>query len=144
MVLILNLGDTLLALLLSKVISADKLDLSLAHSAVDVDIGDGNVEWTMLLDLDPGVGLPCNVQDDQEGSGKVLLEEVLSVEILSVEITSSNGEEGDVELGGQAHKVHDGAYVRAVDAEGGAEGEFFNAVAGAFPEMSISMYSGIE
>lgn len=143
MVLILNFGDTLLALLLSKVIPTDELDLSLAHSAVDVDVGDGNVEWTMLLDIEPGVGLPCNVQDDQEGAGKVLLEEVLGVEILPIGITSSNREEGDVELGGQAHKVHDGADVRAVDAESGAEWEFFNAVTGAFPEISVSMYSGI-
>lgn len=61
--------------------SGDHVHLSLTHASVDVNVFDGNVERAFLWTGEPGVGLPSNVQDDEEGTGEVCLEEGGWVEV---------------------------------------------------------------
>jgi hypothetical protein len=76
----------------------------------------------------PRVDLPGEVEEDEEGPSEVVLEEGGDDEV-----GAADGPEGDVELGGETEEVHYGADVGAVDAEGGAEGEFVDGVAVEFP-----------
>ena len=82
----------------------------------------------MLGDFEPRPDFPADVQDHQEGAGEIGLEEVLGAEI-----GAADGVEGGVELRHEADQIHEGADVGAPDAEGGAEGEFVDAVALQFP-----------
>jgi hypothetical protein len=126
-----QLRDALPAHVVGDVAAAD-LHLALAHAGVDVDVADLDVERAVLGDSEPGVDLPGEVEEDEEGAREVVLEEGGDDEV-----GAADGPERDVELGCQAEEVHHGADVGAVDAEGGAEGELVDAVAVVFPVTGL-------
>lgn len=82
----------------------------------------------MLWMVEPRIDLPDEIQEDDEGPRKVVLEESDATEV-----RRRNWIKGDVELGGEAEEVHDGADVRPVDSKCGSKGEFVDAVAIEFP-----------
>jgi len=49
--------------------------LALPHAAVDVDIPDLDPDWAVGGASEPAVYLPHKVEEDQQGAGKVVLEE---------------------------------------------------------------------
>ena len=122
-----QLRDALPTDIIRDVATAD-LHLALAHAGVDIDVADLDVERAVLGDSEPGVDLPGEVEEDEEGAREVVLEEGGDDEV-----GAADGPERDVELGCQAEEVHHSADVGAVDAEGGAEGELVDAVAVEFP-----------
>jgi hypothetical protein len=61
LVLLLDLLDALASLFLGDVCSADQVCLALAHTGVDVNVLDLDVERTVLLDHEPRVDLPEEV-----------------------------------------------------------------------------------
>ena len=92
LLLALHLHDTLPSLVFWRV---DKLQLLLPQSLVNIDILDLGVQWALLRNLEPRPDLPYNVQSNEEGARKVVLEEDGGVEIWP-----ADGIKGDVELGG--------------------------------------------
>ena len=110
----------------------DKLDLTLAHTGVDVDIPDLDVQGAVLLVLEPRPALPAKVEDQKEGPSKISLEESVGIEV-----GPTNGPKSDVELGGEAEEVHDRTDIGTPDAKGGFEGEFVDAVAVVFPVKGV-------
>ena len=76
-------------------VAATDLHLALAHARIDIDIADLDVERAVLGDAEPGVDLPGEVEEDEEGAGEVVLEEGGDDEV-----GAADGPERDVELGG--------------------------------------------
>jgi hypothetical protein len=125
------------ALLISDTFAADHQGLALSHARVDIDVLDLDVQWSVCRELEPGVDLPADIQEDNEGRGQVSLEESLGIEI-----GATDWVEGDVEVCDQAQKVHDHTHVRSPDAEGGAEGDLVEAVTIVFPTGLVSTEVG--
>lgn len=105
-----------------------KLQLLLAHSLVDIYVLNLDVQRALLRNLVPRPHLPYNVQGDEEGARKVVLEEGGGVEIWPADRIK-----GDIELGGQANKVQNGADIGAPNTEYGLVGELIDTVALKFP-----------
>jgi hypothetical protein len=90
----LHLRDTLPSVLRVGLHPAD-FKLFLAHSRVDVDVLDFDIERAMLWNHEPRINLPDSVQKNYEGPCKIVLEEGDNAEI-----GPANGPKGDVELSG--------------------------------------------
>lgn len=85
----------------------------LADAIVEVDAGDWNPHRPVRGTCEPTVQLPSQVQDQEERSCEVRLEEGLWVEIWSID-----GPECHVKLRNQTDDVDDQANVRSVDTHG--------------------------
>lgn len=86
----------------------------------------------MRWELEPGVDLPSDIQEDDEGRGQIALEKGLGIEIRTADWV-----QGDVEVCDQAEEVHDHTHVRSPDAKGGTEGDLVEAVAVVFPMIAV-------
>jgi hypothetical protein len=129
---LLQSSDTGSALLFWNTSSADEL-LFGAHSSVDINVTNLDIQRTMGWNLEPGVDLPDEVQDNEERSGQIGLEEDGRIEI-----GSSNWVEGDVELGDEAHQVQNSAEVRTPNTELSLERKLVNMMALIFPETKLA------
>lgn len=109
----------------------DELKLSLTHPRVDIDILDLDVKWTLLRMFEPRPALPAKVQNKEEGTCKIILEEDGGVKI-----GPTDRPESDVELGSEAEEVHQGASIRTPDTECGSKWQFIDVVALMFPVKS--------
>lgn len=132
----LKLNDTSPPLLSINMWSRDQVHLSLPHASVNIDVLDRNVERAFFWTSEPRVDLPSQVQNDEERTSKVSLEESGRVQVAR---RRAHWVKGDVELSCQTEEIHDGTDVRTVDAEGGLEWEFINAVTLVFPVKAISI-----
>lgn len=122
-----QLIHTLPAHLRIRVLAADR-DLAVPHASVDIDLVNGDPQRAVFGALEPGVNLPHEIEEDEQGAGEVEVEEGFDVEV-----GSADGVQGDVELGDEREAADQDADVGAVDAEGGFVGEFVEAVAVCFP-----------
>lgn len=102
--------------------------LLLPHARVDINVLGADEERPVSRPDEPGVDLPHEVEEDEEGAGEVGLEEELGVEV-----GPTDGVEGDVELGDEAEDGDEEAEVGSPDTEGGAEGQLVDGVAVVFP-----------
>lgn len=93
--LLLQFSEAWPSLVLRDAGSADEIKLAFAHSGVNVDVLSLDVERAMRRMHKPRPALPANVQEDEEGTGKIVLEEVGGVEI-----GPADGIKGNVELSG--------------------------------------------
>lgn len=128
LILVLDLHDALPALIGRDSLSADEVSLALTHAIVDVDVLDLDVERAMFLHLEPRPGFPANVQNEEERTCEIVLEEDRRISI-----GATDWPDGNIKLGDEADEVHDHADVRSVDSQGCLEREFINAVAIKFP-----------
>lgn len=116
LVLLFDLDNALLSLVWCQMFSADELDLSFSHSSINIDLADWCPERSVRRDLEPGVDLPDQVEEDKERTCQVSREESLSREIWS-----SDWIQRGVELRSQADEVDESTDVRASHTEGGLE-----------------------
>ena len=134
---LIHLHDARTPLFLGNTLAADQGQLFLSHTSVDIDILDLDPDGAVARSDEPRVNLPAEIQEDEQGTGEVELEEVAGVEV-----GAADGVERDVELGHQADDVDEEAEIGTPDAEGGAEWDLIEGAAVEFPVQDVNMTGG--
>jgi hypothetical protein len=105
LLLILHFLDASTALVWGNIHAADPA-LALTHTRVNIDVPQSDEQWSIGRADEPTPDLPDQVQEDQEGSSKVKLEEVLGVQV-----GATDRVQGGVELSDQGENIDQDAEV---------------------------------
>lgn len=120
---VLHLLDAGAPLLVHDALATDAHSLLLSHARVDINVHGSDEPGAVGGPVNPTVALPAHVEEDEQRTGEVELEK-----IAGIEVGAADRIQGNVELGHQAYDVDEQAYIRAPNAESGAEGEFVQAM----------------
>lgn len=123
-----NLSNACPSLVLRDLWSADHFQLALTHASVKINVLDLDVERTVRGNFEPRPCFPHNIQEEQKGPCKIVLEENGGIQV-----GSPNWPESNVELSHQAKQVHYGTDIRAPNSKESLEWELIDAVALLFP-----------
>lgn len=127
----LHLEDAGASLFLGDTGTADAGSLALSHARVDIDILDSDEKWSVFWSDEPAVDLPHQVKEDDQGTGKVELEEGIGIQVRTADWI-----QGDVELGHEGNNGDEDADIGAPDATRGSEGELVQGVTVVLPMNS--------
>jgi hypothetical protein len=122
LLLLLHFGDASASLLVRDICTAN-VRLARPHASVDINILCSDEQRAIRWSVEPTVGLPAQVEGDEERTSEVQFEEGLRVQV-----GASDRIQRSVELCHEAEDVDKHAHIGAPNTEGGLEGQFIQAM----------------
>ncbi len=102
----LHLKDASAPLVLRDTCATDPASLFLSHARVDIDILDLDIQWAVSWPNEPAVALPAEIQEHEQRTSEIELEE-----LVGVQVRAADRVQRDVELTHESENVDEQAQV---------------------------------